>query len=782
MSEQDPPSPQTCAEQFCQALVHRTKLPHLKETPELAEALLAYDPRTYKHKSKALRLPSLMLQAIVGNRLNAAEELYRLCPQLLTSLPLFYDDTCSSASRLTTTQRSDASTLHAHPAEPRSAAVGERNTHTCPHKRKSLLLDLIGITKKNTFLVFVLENHSGVLQQDRLTGGDPVLSVAEQTSREVKEKTGNTPKGQRSSSTPRAALKPKGRNSETKWASSNFVNVINMCIRKNNLDLLQHLLYKNLWHFFVPRLTNDKGIDDPLSGSKCTCTWFLHCAALTGSSRLVHLVLCGLFGPQSPRLTHCPVSNVPCDDSSPRVHNEALIKTEPHSDIPTDTKGVIGECRELKTQDSRHDPGTAESSSTITPSSVTEGQQTAPTFLTSGMSRSEASTSCSDPNRLLTINFPTSMMYYLESQPEYARHVAVAPLHLACWRCDPTSVQELVTRGARVGQLTKSVEISEGDWKQFEVSPLIMLVIGIRHGLDFPFREAYRLGLASNPAWNFKECSDGAKEAALEVVRVLSDANCDLNATCIINSYHITALDLLCRCTLYMPDGYSSFNSKMINKGVTETLLAVCWELLNRGATLSFRCSLTLWWEPFQLEWLLVRDEAIQKRALHLALFLGLFPPLSSVCLLGHAPPPPHSFSSSASSSQSSDGHLVPPWVLDAYKWTYELVFIAGVMTMPISTSSVTQLFHFLLPSDLRQVALVLEDLVSAVPLHGSCQKTCQDLKEAVVEARQVRTLLHTCKLALLGTVGWRPSRVRNLPMPEILRNYLISPDFLDWS
>ena len=51
-------------------------------------------------------------------------------------------------------------------------------------------------------------------------------------------------------------------------------------------------------------------------------------------------------------------------------------------------------------------------------------------------------------------------------------------------------------------------------------------------------------------------------------------------------------------------------------------------------------------------------------------------------------------------------------------------------------------------------------------------------LETVVVGAVQVRTLRHLCKVVILVNLGRRPERCRALPVPQILKNYLMSAEF----
>ena len=68
---------------------------------------------------------------------------------------------------------------------------------------------------------------------------------------------------------------------------------------------------------------------------------------------------------------------------------------------------------------------------------------------------------------------------------------------------------------------------------------------------------------------------------------------------------------------------------------VSELVLSACWELCARGARLGPSFSASLEWNLFHMDWMFLQNEALQRRFLHLAIFLGLFPPLDPALLCG---------------------------------------------------------------------------------------------------------------------------------------------------
>ena len=68
---------------------------------------------------------------------------------------------------------------------------------------------------------------------------------------------------------------------------------------------------------------------------------------------------------------------------------------------------------------------------------------------------------------------------------------------------------------------------------------------------------------------------------------------------------------------------------------VSELVLSACWELCARGARLGPSFSASLEWNLFHMDWMFLQNETLQRRFLHLAIFLGLFPPLDPELLYG---------------------------------------------------------------------------------------------------------------------------------------------------
>ena len=96
-----------------------------------------------------------------------------------------------------------------------------------------------------------------------------------------------------------------------------------------------------------------------------------------------------------------------------------------------------------------------------------------------------------------------------------------------------------------------------------------------------------------------------------------------------------------------------------LERVVGELVLSACWELCARGGCLGPAFASSLEWNLFRMDWMFLQNEALQRRFLHLAVFLGLFPPLYPAPLrgaggAGGSRPLPGSRQCSAESSSGS--------------------------------------------------------------------------------------------------------------------------------
>ncbi|XP_076458747.1 uncharacterized protein LOC143292399 isoform X1 [Babylonia areolata] len=82
---------------------------------------------------------------------------------------------------------------------------------------------------------------------------------------------------------------------------------------------------------------------------------------------------------------------------------------------------------------------------------------------------------------------------------------------------------------------------------------------------------------------------------------------------------------------LFLSQGDVSFLRSRELVSVADTVLRVSWELLAHGARLRPSFSSSLEWKLSRMDWMSLTDEHLQKRFLHLALFLGLFTRLDPV-------------------------------------------------------------------------------------------------------------------------------------------------------
>ncbi|XP_076452608.1 uncharacterized protein LOC143288180 [Babylonia areolata] len=210
--------------------------------------------------------------------------------------------------------------------------------------------------------------------------------------------------------------------------------------------------------------------------------------------------------------------------------------------------------------------------------------------------------------------------------------------------------------------------------RQSGLSTLAMLALGIRSPPDFSLSIGKSLGLVLPTLpelWGGQvdRSCEQARHMLLEALQLLLDAGSDVNASCLIfgKSYRVMELFLQPSVDLYyaplMPRGGrdSAVLRCMDLERVAEIVLSACWELVGRGGRLGPSFCSSLEWNLFRMDWMFLQNEALQRRFLHLAIFLGLFPPLdpalymgSSVCrLLGR----PYVNGASREESQISVNH-----------------------------------------------------------------------------------------------------------------------------
>ncbi|XP_070205535.1 serine-rich adhesin for platelets-like isoform X2 [Littorina saxatilis] len=312
-----------------------------------------------------------------------------------------------------------------------------------------------------------------------------------------------------------------------------------------------------------------------------------------------------------------------------------------------------------------------------------------------------------DPNSLVSISLPI-----MDRWISRCMHVKAAPLHLACWRCDPASIRVLLRHGAAVTLLAEELESpdqeqgseanvldSEGsrpastpssetslemtlnfvsvtvNSSNFDISAsnssledmlkrtkklggteeergvlsaLALLALGIRSPPDFSLSIGKSLGLVLPTLpelWGGqvdRSCPQ-ARHLLMEALQLLVEAGCNVNqaSTVFGKTFRVMELFLQPSVDLYyaplMPRGGrdSAVLRCMDLERVAELVLGACWELCARGARLGPSFSSSLEWNLSHMDWMFLQNEALQRRFLHLAIFLGLFPPLDPASMIG---------------------------------------------------------------------------------------------------------------------------------------------------
>ncbi|XP_025091428.1 uncharacterized protein LOC112562395 [Pomacea canaliculata] len=128
----------------------------------------------------------------------------------------------------------------------------------------------------------------------------------------------------------------------------------------------------------------------------------------------------------------------------------------------------------------------------------------------------------------------------------------------------------------------------------------------------------------------------------MDALRMLLDAGADVNATSTIFRKTFRPLELFLQPSvdLYyaplMPRGGrdSAVLRCMDLERAGELVLCACWELLSRGAELGAGFRTSVEWNLFRMDWMFLQDDVLKQRFLHLAIFLGLFPPCCQIRLL----------------------------------------------------------------------------------------------------------------------------------------------------
>lgn len=320
----------------------------------------------YALETESAQPSLLILEALSRRRLDAIRQLHEMCPQLLSSIPMF-DPRHETQLR----EENSCQFLFAerNDDEQNCWLVDVPSSQVPPIRRTSRLLDRAAENRE--LLVFVLRNHPGMhraerrpeLPSSRHHGADKVSediysrehvqnAKVPDPSLEVKDKEGITDHPRRGSTGEDMEETRKETEEKTQlgleWlASLDPASPLTICLQKNNTNVLQYLLHKHVWQHFLlddvftlPQTSQVPDLDPNRPRTpRPEIDWFLHCCALIGCPPLLDRVLSGAFKAD----TVAPTS----DQTHQRDHCERpeVRKSEPSSEALAD--GVVEEYIEL---------------------------------------------------------------------------------------------------------------------------------------------------------------------------------------------------------------------------------------------------------------------------------------------------------------------------------------------------------------------------------------------------------------------------------------------------